>query len=858
MAAATLAKFVDGLIQSQLLSAEQCEEVRRLQTSVHDARELGQELLRRAWLTAYQINQTFQGKGNALTIGPYVVLERLGEGGMGQIFKARQKILGRIVALKVVRKECLGNPKVILRFQREIRAAGQLSHPHIVRAYDADQVNGAYYIAMEYIDGVDLSKLVKDKGPLAVDQACEYIRQAALGLQHAFERGLVHRDIKPANLLMSQAIASDRRRSSGLIPRPRLSSGMIPRGDLAKQYPWGVVKILDMGLARWRDPATGRETTHLTKINTLMGTPEYIAPEQARDSHNSDIRADLYSLGCTLYFLLTERPPFPDGTITDKLLQHQFDVPDPVEAVRRASLAARKIDACEFEARVHVPPAVESLLQKLMAKDPADRFQTPMELAGALQDILQNLAASASKSDPAALTTTVTLAAPPTVPIAPQVHRPFRKTTNSPGQQPLLLACLGGLAVLVLATLLGVILALSSRSHAAPGEPEAAPQNPAAKDPYWKLVIRKAIQNQIPWEEAREEVMRERAAVATAARTRGIDEWLARIPSRLDGLERKSFAEALAPPTPAEVIGAFNPARPSVPRPVLSLAVSSSGRWLASPDEAGVRVFDLGAPLHPFNIPAHGARVNRVAISPDGWLLASASDDGSVRVWDLERRTRILSFDKHQRPVTQLAFHPEGKLLASAGRDGFIRIWDPRTGLESRAIRSPFANVTTLAFAPDGAAIIWGGWPRVLHWASVNNATAGTFATRSPGQRMLASQPSGNLVILGGWQGPLQVCAWDGKALKEKTTLQTQKQIHDLAFSRDGRMFVSAGVEPALVVRDARTLQPTRSINLGRGAAFSATFAPDGRHILAGGANGQIFVVRLANHDMAALRRALD
>src|SRR5262249_19610903 len=157
------------------------------------------ELVRREWLTAYQVNQILQGKGGALTFGPFILLERIGEGGMGRVFKARQKMLDRVIALKVIRKQYLDNPKIIQRFLREIRAAGQLSNPHIVRAYDADEINGTYYIAMEFIDGDDLAKLVKEKGPLSVEQSCEYIRQAALGLQHAFERGMVHRDIKPAN-----------------------------------------------------------------------------------------------------------------------------------------------------------------------------------------------------------------------------------------------------------------------------------------------------------------------------------------------------------------------------------------------------------------------------------------------------------------------------------------------------------------------------------------------------------------------------------------------------------------------------------------------------------------------------------
>ena len=202
---------------------------------------------------------------------------------MGEVFKARHPKLGRVVALKLIRKERLDNPAAVRRFHREVQAAAQLEHPHIVRAYDADEAGDLHYFVMEYVEGTDLARLVKRDGPLTVDRACDYVRQAALGLQHAYERGMVHRDIKPANLLLTA------------------------KGD--------VVKVLDMGLARLDRPEkdAGASST-LTQEGAVMGTPDYIAPEQARDSHTVDIRADLYSLGCTLYFLLAGRVPFPGGT----------------------------------------------------------------------------------------------------------------------------------------------------------------------------------------------------------------------------------------------------------------------------------------------------------------------------------------------------------------------------------------------------------------------------------------------------------------------------------------------------------------------------------------------------------------
>ena len=210
---------------------------------------------------------------------------------MGQVFKARNWKLGRIVALKLIRKERLDSPDAIRRFQREVRAAAALSHPNIVLAYDADQIGGTHLLVMECIEGAsDLAKLVKKNGPLPVAQACEYIRQAALGLQHAFERGLVHRDIKPANLLLT-------------------ADGK-------------TVKILDMGLARLDQKAgDGEASSTMTQEGAVMGTPDYIAPEQAMESHTVDIRADLYSLGCTFYYLLTAKVPFPGGTLDGETAQ---------------------------------------------------------------------------------------------------------------------------------------------------------------------------------------------------------------------------------------------------------------------------------------------------------------------------------------------------------------------------------------------------------------------------------------------------------------------------------------------------------------------------------------------------------
>jgi serine/threonine protein kinase len=375
--------FVDYLERSQLLEPVQLAAVNAcLRLQFPDSRQLARELLRREWLTAFQVNQLVLGRGSELILGPYVLLERLGEGGMGQVYKARHRPLGRLVALKVLRKEMAENPQAVQRFHREVQAIAQLSHPNIVRALDADDVRGTLYLAMELIEGADLCRMVRDRGPLPVVQACDYVRQAALGLQHAHEQGLVHRDIKPANLLVTK----QRVGSSALLPRPASCLGR-----------WGTVKILDLGLARLREEA--EPGTLLTQVGSVMGTPDYIAPEQARNSHTIDIRADLYSLGCTFYFLLTGEVPFPEGSIADRMLQHQLDEPRPVEQVRRDKLIGPKGTAGR---NAEVPAPVADLVRKMMAKCPELRPQTPAEVAAVLTDLLNKARPSNQVRRPAA------------------------------------------------------------------------------------------------------------------------------------------------------------------------------------------------------------------------------------------------------------------------------------------------------------------------------------------------------------------------------------------------------------------------------------------------------------------------
>jgi hypothetical protein len=278
----------------------------------------------------------------------YRVLEVLGAGGMGVVYKAEHLLMRRLVALKVISRAMTGDPVAVERFRREVRSAAQLLHPQIVTAYDAEQAGDLHFFVMEYVEGESLDRLIQRQGPLPIPLACDCVRQAALGLQHAFEQGMVHRDIKPANLMRTRQ---------------------------------GQVKILDFGLARLArahanttvapvhalPTMPGTAGASLTLPGAVMGTPDYMAPEQAADPQAADIRADIYSLGCTLYYLLTGQVPFPKGDVIDKLISHVDRQPQ--------SLA---------QLRSEVSPELAHVVERMMAKDPARRYQTPLEVVHAL------------------------------------------------------------------------------------------------------------------------------------------------------------------------------------------------------------------------------------------------------------------------------------------------------------------------------------------------------------------------------------------------------------------------------------------------------------------------------------------
>ena len=321
-----------------------------------DSRALARRLVQDGVLTEFQAGRLLGNRAQGLMVGRYIILDRLGSGSMGRVYKAHHPLMGRVVALKIIAPEIAQNERVVARFQREIKLVGRLDHPNVVRAFDADQAGSMLYIVMEYVKGNSLGKLLKTRGAgLPPADVVAYATQAALGLAHAHKQGIVHRDVKPSNLFL---------------------------GDD------GQLKVLDLGLAALME--ADEDATFATADGIAVGTVDYMSPEQAT-GREVDGRSDLFSLGCTLYHLVSGKVPYPGESPIDRLGRRITGRPVPIQ-----------------QARADVPASMARILDRLMATRPQDRFQSGEEVADAFQSLLRKPSAAPK------------VASEPTAPPAPE------------------------------------------------------------------------------------------------------------------------------------------------------------------------------------------------------------------------------------------------------------------------------------------------------------------------------------------------------------------------------------------------------------------------------------------------------
>ncbi len=804
-------------------------------------------------------------------LGYYRLLKKLGEGGMGSVWQAVHTKLDKHVAVKVLPATWSRDPALLTRFEREMKAVGKLEHPHIVRAMDAGEFQGTHYLVMEFNEGQDLSLWVKSRGPQSVSNVCEMVRQAALGLAHAHDAGLIHRDIKPSNLFLTKS---------------------------------GKVKILDLGLARVQGDTSGGGQT-LTGFGQVLGTPDYMAPEQWENTHTADGRSDLYALGCTLFYLLTGRAPFSDerhSSLVGKMKGHTLDPIPDLKSARRAAVADRPKLANDL-----VSDELDTLYRKLMSKRPEERFASASELVQALSAFGKSKAGasgvlvqgSPSTTLAPSIATAPPQPSPPTVPAtitAPLIMTEFEQDTSatSPnvGDAPTFLAMLaeasssatqhdapasgrithdssasrraseksdhslarrakpsglkfglifGGLAALIL---FGVILFKITKK-------DGTKLEVADSDDTVTVEITESSSNR---------KASRKASASGRSKKNEQDRGLTPSGSPENGTEPKSPISS-AIDLAAELKPAESPAKPGdLPQPKPDPAEpSTTSNNPSVPDSTNNTDTKKPAPDSVISLtPSKTAPIKRSAfsvvpkvslaketfkpkpgtpISPRAmvWSPAPIKDLAS---WSIE-------LVGHYSHVPSMSVSPDGLFVATTSSgDDSIHIWrfneeaTPPSVTLDRVLLGESGGVFDVAWSPDGQAIAVTSHHghNVTVYDAVNGRKLNSYSLEggggrsvqwSPDSRWISAPHSGSLVVID---------AVSGKSARSKTALGGT----DGSWAPDGRLLATIDEERKLKIWNPIKLEPIREVIAFTQQLNCVAWSPDGRWIVTGGVGAHL------------------
>ena len=775
----------------------------RLQSSAlleeKDSESVLEALQQNEWLTPFQANLIRQGRVSELVLNnSYLLLDLLGGGGMGQVLKAKHLGLEQIRAIKTIRSGADNNPLALRRFLREMKLAAKLDHPNVIRVFDSGQSNGTHYFVMELLPGNDLSNLIAKQGQFPIGQAVDYVRQAGLGLQHAHEQGMIHRDIKPSNLWVTDQ---------------------------------GVVKILDLGLARAAE-AQGEGQT--TETGAMMGTPDYIAPEQTVNAKGVDIRADIYSLGCTLYHLLTGKVPFPGGSIPAKLLRHCRKRAAPVEKL------------CP-----ETPPGLVLVVNRMMAKKPESRQQSPQEV---VEDLLpfcsgQTEVMRKGSSQVVPSTSATGAARPPSnsPPLTPTLKTQQASSPRASSAQQA-------------ATKQGtsssnkIASPASSQTRAKKGNPDSLRSSSSTL-----RAETEKKRGSLPWL-ALGGVGLPVLGVAlyflvfsrTGDKPVGSSKPIAELPQTYHDHSHVTFGRdgtrvILGGSAPhGDYVQVYN-VETGMPETrtlivhdhfansVRHVAFSPSGQRIAVATQKNALVFDARSGQQLARL-AHANEVVRCVFLPDGKQLVTASAFSPAILWDLKTEQQLFQFGlvvngegERKKCLVSVALSPNGKTAvyhySEDGNKGQITLWDTATGQQTGTLEEA-SYCSQLRFSPDGRLVVAEGMGSNV-WdvqsgerLKYDSALQGYSASLSPDGKLLVHSDSEVAKV--------EVVSLE--AGKPRFTVRTKHS--NTAISPDGKLFATYSGSTARVWDLETGKAITDDLRHGYPYVIYAVFSPDSKRLL--------------------------